>query len=241
MKRLFKWIAVVLAVLTVSAATALFAGVQLADRKMQRSLALPDYPLAIPGDAQNLARGRYLYATRGCTDCHGVDGAGRDLINDGKGFHIKGPNISPGPGNVVAGYTPADWERVVRHGVARGGRPLMVMPSEDYARLTDADLGALIAYVRSLPPVAGSGAIVRLPTFVRVLYGFGAIKDAAAKIDHALPPQTPVPEGVTVEHGKYVANMCVGCHGAVCRAARSPAARRIGRPLPISPRARAAR
>lgn len=38
--------------------------------------------------------------------------------------------------------------------------------------------------------------------------------DAAAKIDHALPPAQPVADGVNVAHGAYVANMCLGCHGA---------------------------
>jgi cytochrome c553 len=45
------------------------------------------------------------------------------------------------------------------------------------------------------------------------LYGFGAIKDAAAKIDHSLPPAQPVPVAADARHGAYVANMCIGCHG----------------------------
>jgi mono/diheme cytochrome c family protein len=137
---------------------------------------------------------------------------------------VRGPNISAGPGNAVDGYTPADWERALRHGVARGGRPLFVMPSEDYARLTDVDLGAIVAYVRSLPPAAGGPAILELPLPVRVLYGYGAIKDAAAKIDHALPPPQPVAEGVTVEHGNYVAAACIGCHGPHLSGGRIPGA-----------------
>ena len=48
---------------------------------------------------------------------------------------------------------------------------------------------------------------------MRALYAFGIIKDAAAKIDHNLPPATPVPEGPTAEYGAYIANMCKGCHG----------------------------
>jgi mono/diheme cytochrome c family protein len=55
--------------------------------------------------------------------------------------------------------------------------------------------------------------VLDLPLPVRVMYGFGAIKDAAAKIDHHLPPAQTVAEGVTLEHGRYVANMCLGCHG----------------------------
>jgi mono/diheme cytochrome c family protein len=96
------------------------------------------------------------------------------------------------------------------------------MPSEDYNRLTDPDFGALIAYVRSLRPAAGEPAEVRLPLAARVLYGFGAIRDAAAKIDHARAPEEAVPEGVTPAHGAYVANTCVGCHGQQLLGGRIP-------------------
>jgi mono/diheme cytochrome c family protein len=65
-------------------------------------------------------------------------------------------------------------------------------------------------------------AILELPVPVRVLYGFGGIQDAAAKIDHSLPPAQPVPEGVTVQHGAYVANMCIGCHGAKLSGGKIP-------------------
>jgi mono/diheme cytochrome c family protein len=87
------------------------------------------------------------------------------------------------------------------------------MPSEDYNRLNDNDFAALVAYVRSLPPVAGDGAVFRLPLLVRALYGAGLVKDAAEKIDHRMPPSAVVPVAATVEHGAYVANMCIGCHG----------------------------
>jgi mono/diheme cytochrome c family protein len=87
------------------------------------------------------------------------------------------------------------------------------MPSEDYNRFTDADVGAVIAYAQSLPPASGGPAVVMLPLPARVLYGFGQIPDAVDRIDHALPPQQPVAEGVTLEHGRYVANLCQGCHG----------------------------
>jgi cytochrome c553 len=103
--------------------------------------------------------------------------------------------------------------RAIRHGVRPDGRPLLVMPSEEYNRFTDADLAAVVAYVRQLPPKAGEGATIRLPLPVRVLYAVGAFKDASEKIDHRLPPAQPVNVGVTTAHGAYVANMCMGCHG----------------------------
>ncbi len=208
--------------LLAAAACAVAAASMLAERRMNRHVAVQATPLALPGDARALERGRYLFASRGCADCHGSDGAGRAFIDDGHGLKVAAPNISPGPGNVVAAYAGEDWERTLRHGVKPDGRPLMIMPSEDYNRLTDGDVAALASYVRSLPPAAGRGALLELPLPVRVLYGIGMIRDAAAKIDHGLPPATPVDEAVTVEHGRYVANMCVGCHGAQLKGGRIP-------------------
>jgi mono/diheme cytochrome c family protein len=183
-----------------------------AQERMDRRIDLPAYSVAIPSSAEAIERGRYLFSTRGCVDCHGADGAGRAFIEDGS-IRVKGANISPGPGNVVAKYTPADWERTLRHGVKPDGRPVMVMPSEDYNRLTDADLGALVAYIQQLPPVAGGAAELVLPVPYRALYGLGQIPDAATVIDHARKPGAPVAEGISVEHGAYVSAMCIGCHG----------------------------
>ncbi len=218
MNRWIKWLLGVLGLLVVLAAAAAVVGTQLAERKSQRHVTVKLQPVrwattvAAP-DGPTLARGKYLFNSRGCAECHGVNGAGREFINDGKGLRLKSPNISPGQGSVVARYTPEDWERTVRHGVKPDGRPVFIMPSEDYNQFTQDDLGALVAYVRSLPPASGSAAEVELSLPVRLMYGYGAIEDAAQKIDHSLPPSQPIAEGVTAEHGAYVANMCIGCHG----------------------------
>jgi hypothetical protein len=63
---------------------------------------------------------------------------------------------------------------------------------------------------------------VKLPLAARVLYGFGAIPDAATKIDHARAPEEPVPEGLTSALGAYGATMCLGCHGQQLLGGRIP-------------------
>jgi mono/diheme cytochrome c family protein len=220
-----KWIkrgALALGVLLVLAAAGVATGLQLGERKMARQVAVNVQPVALVSDAGALQRGKYLFSSRGCADCHGANGAGKVFVDNGKDLRIKGANITTGAGSVVAAYQPVDWVRTIRHGVTPAGRPLMIMPSEDYNRLTDADLAALVSYVKTLPPATGTGAEVVLPLPARVLYGFGAIQDAAAKIDHALPPATAVAEGVNVQHGAYVANMCLGCHNPQFTGGRIP-------------------
>lgn len=214
MKLAFKWVIGVLVLLVAVTAIAVLVGLKMGEHRRMRvvEVKLPNSP-PYATDASLRERGRYLYESRGCVLCHGANGAGRDFVNDGKGTHIAGPNITSA--GVTAKYQPQDWDRTIRHGVKPDGRPLMVMPSEDYNRFTDVDFSALVSYVRSLPPVQGGGAaVVDLPLPARVLYGFGVIPDAAGTIDHSLPPPVPVASGVTVEHGRYVAAMCVGCHGA---------------------------
>lgn len=210
-----KWLTralIVVLILMFGGAAAIAYALHRAQERMDRRIDIAAYNVDIPTSAEAIERGKYLFSTRGCVDCHGADGAGRVFVDDGS-IRIKGPNISPGPGSVVAKYTPADWERALRHGVKPDGRPLMIMPSEDYNRLTDADLGALVAYVKQLPPAAGGAGEVVLPLPYRALYGLGKIPDAASIIDHARKPAAPVAEGVTVAHGEYVSAMCIGCHG----------------------------
>lgn len=222
-----KWtlrIVSLLAGLLALAATALFAGDQLAQGKMQRRMQVHVKGIALLDDAASIERGRYLYESRGCMDCHGADGGGHLYLKDARGLRIAGPNISTGPGNVVDGYSAQDWDRAIRHGVDPKGRPLMVMPSEDYARLSDDDLASLVAYLRHMPPAAGGKAVLELPLPVRALYGFGMIKDAAAKIDHTQPPAQAVVPGMTPAYGAYVANMCLSCHGAKLEGGRIPGA-----------------
>ncbi len=212
MGKLFKWLGIAVGLAAVVVIAVAATGWLQAERKMGRRVDVSVAALVLPTEAAALERGRYLFDSRGCAECHGANGGGRKVIDSG-GLLVISPHISPGPGSATAAYRVEDWVRAIRHGLKPDGRPLMVMPSEDYNRFTDADLGALIAYARQLPAISGETAVVQLPPPVRILYGLGLIKDAAAKIDHSLAPPAAVPEGPTVEHGRYVAQMCVGCHG----------------------------
>jgi len=181
------------------------------ERKLHRGVSVVVQPIAIATDAASIERGSYLYKSRGCASCHGADGAGKVVFDNG-GFRVKSPHISGGDGSVTASYKPEDWVRTIRHGVKPSGEPLLVMPSEDYTRLTDADVGAIVGYIRSLPPVAGTAAEFTVPLLVRFLYAAGLIKDAAEKIDHTLPPAQPFASNDALAHGAYVAAACQGCH-----------------------------
>jgi mono/diheme cytochrome c family protein len=188
-------------------------GLYLGDERKARRFDIAVTPVALRDDPAAVERGRYLFASRGCTDCHGANGGGATFVDDGKGVKLAGPNLTAGNPRMAA-YKAVDWVRSIRHGVGTDRRALLVMPSEDYSRFTDDDLASVVAYIRQLAPQPGrENGVIELPLPGRVMYGLGQIPEAVTKIDHNLPPARPVAEGVTVEHGRYVAQMCAGCHG----------------------------
>jgi mono/diheme cytochrome c family protein len=185
---------------------------KLSDRKLHRVVQLPPLQATFAPVEGQLEHGEYLFKTRGCMECHGPDGAGHVVIDDG-GLFVRAPNITRGGASPTRSYTDVDWVRTLRHGVKPSGEPLLIMPSEDYARMADSDLGALVAYVRSLAPASGGAAeIHEFPLPIKAAYLFGAIKDAAENIDHTAPPPATVPDDL-LARGKYVAQGCTGCHG----------------------------
>lgn len=214
MKQWFKRGAMVALVLVLALGVLVATGLILGEQRIARRIDIAVVPVALRNDVAAVERGRYLYGSRGCVDCHGANGGGATLADDGKGLKLAGPNLTAGNPR-MATYQPVDWVRSIRHGVGADGRALRLMPSEDYNRLTDDDLASVVAYVRQLPAQTGNmQGTIELPLPGRVMYGLGQIPEAVTKIDHSLPPARPVPEGITLEHGRYVAQMCAGCHGA---------------------------
>jgi len=181
--------------------------------RLDRMFAVTPRPVAIPTDAAALARGRHLAQTRGCSDCHGKDFAGNKVIEDGAMGRVHGPNLTRGKGGRVATWTDADWVRAIRHGVAPDGHALFLMPAEEYQFLSDEDLGALIGFLKSVPPVDRERVKIELGPVARVLVATDKIKLPASVIDHPNVKPAAVTPGVTPEYGRYVAATCMGCHG----------------------------
>jgi mono/diheme cytochrome c family protein len=214
-----------LAVLIFAGVAAAIAISLLADRKLHRIVELPPMEVTLALAEGQLERGQYLFKTRGCMECHGADGGGDVVVDDkDSGFFVRAPNITAGAGSPAREYTDVDWVRAIRHGVKRSGEPIFLMPSDDYAQMTDADVGAIVAYVRSLPPVDTGGTQLRpLSLPFKALYLFGAIEDAAEKIDHSAAPPATVADD-PLSRGRYAAQTCTGCHGRDLAGGKIPGA-----------------
>jgi mono/diheme cytochrome c family protein len=137
------------------------------------------------------------------------------MVDDPMIGQLLGPNITTGTGSLTLDYTPADWDRAVRHGVLPDGRP-SAMPAEDFQLMSDQELSDVIAYIRSMPPVDNEVPPKRLGPLGKVLLVTGQIQIAALTMAshgeaHAALP--PVAE-VSLDFGRHLAGVCVGCHSA---------------------------
>jgi mono/diheme cytochrome c family protein len=202
--------------LTVVAAVAV-AGVWGASQsRLSRAYAVAGASLAVPADPASVERGRHLaVALAKCADCHGDDMGGQPFFDDGAMGRVAASNLTTGTGGVLGRYSDAQLEAAIRAGVAHDGRPLIYMPSQEYQHLSDADVGALIAYLRSLPPVDREHAAPRVGPVARALLVTGKMNLLPAETIErtARPGETPA-EGVTLEYGAYLVRFggCVSCH-----------------------------
>lgn len=223
MRTAIKWSLAAAVAVTGAGAFGLLAGQTFGEAKLKRQIQVQAEGVPIVTDPARIAHGRYLYATRGCAECHGANGSGREVLNEG-GMHVVAPNITAGAHSVTRLYGNADWVRVIRHGVKPDGTPALVMPSENYVTLSEIELSDLISYIYQLPAAEGQTPVMVLPAIVKTLYAFGLVQDAAEKIDHSSKPPPYVPPGITLAHGARVANSCVGCHGPGMSGGRIPGA-----------------
>jgi mono/diheme cytochrome c family protein len=186
------------------------------EARYRRHYAVAPRTISVPTDSATIARGAHLAQTfGGCVECHGENLGGKMVFDDPPVGRVYGANLTRGRGGLGALLTDADIVRAVQHGVGRDGRPLKVMPSTDYTALTERDLAAIVAWVRSRPAVDTVQPPVKVGPVGRALFVAGKLPMLhAERIDHARPMGTRVAQGVTVEYGRYIAAVgCRGCHG----------------------------
>jgi mono/diheme cytochrome c family protein len=173
----------------------------------------PNDDIPVPTDAASIARGKHLVeAVAVCTICHGDNLGGKLAFEDaflGRGYTA---NLTSGRGGIGRTYSNADWVRSIRYGVRPDGRGIIFMPSDYFNRITDADLGAMIAYLRRLRPVDNERTAVEVNWPARLLIDLGAFGEVvrAARIDfHAPRPPPPA------DPGAYLVALggCTFCHG----------------------------
>jgi cytochrome c553 len=215
LRKVLKWTLRSLAALVVLLVVAYAVIYFITENRLSKTYEVDVVHLTIPTDAESIAKGGHVIATRGCQDCHGKDLSGKIMIDDPGLGRIVASNLTAGKGGVGGEFSAEDWVRAIRHGVGPDKKPLKVMPSNEFSGISNADLANMIGYIKSLPPVDNELPEHNLKPLARVLFVAGPLAGltTADKIDHAQEFTDKLTPAVTVEYGKYLAVSCSGCHG----------------------------
>ncbi len=195
-------------------------------RRIDKKWTVAGHELSIPGDSLALLRGRRLAITIGkCVDCHRTDFGGGLFIDAPPVARLYAANLTRGKGGIGGQLSDLDWERAIRHGVKPDGSPLLFMPAQEATHLTDEDAAALIAYLKTLPPVDREIGKNSVGPIGRALFLKGDLQLVPAELikqDASHP--APVPMGATAEYGAYLAVIggCKGCHGQTLSGGHMP-------------------
>lgn len=173
-------------------------------------------PLELPKfrDQADLAHGKHLATVRlGCAGCHGPDLSGHVVVENPMVARIYGSNITP---EALKEWTDEEVARAIRHGVKKDGRPILLMPSQDYQHLSAKDLREVVAYVRSVRAVDKPSKPSDLGPVMKILYALGKVPTLTPVlvVDHQAPFPAEVAESASPAFGEYMAKTtCMGCHG----------------------------
>jgi mono/diheme cytochrome c family protein len=187
----------------------------MSERMMARVYDVPLSDYTAPMDHGLLAEGERLARIGGCIGCHGPAMEGYVFLDDPWLARIVAPDLT----RIAQEYSDAELERVIRKGVRRDGRTVWVMPSPMFAHLADDDLGAIIAYIRSVAPHNGPDTEFKLGPLGRIGVVLGEFPPLVAEIP-ALDPPTKPDISDAMAFGRYLAlTACSECHGANLRGA----------------------
>ena len=217
MLKVLKWIGIALASLLGLVCAAVLVLNVVGRRKAGRAPEMAITPVTITAnDSTLVARGGHLAGFMGCQDCHGPSLSGKPFPTPSFLVGMAAPNLTRGEGGVGATYTAADWDRAIRHGVAKDGRRLIIMPSEAYMHLTDADAAALIAYLQTVPAVNQSFPPRKIGIVGGAMLGAGVFRAAPDLIAHdSVGKRAVVAPAVSADYGRYLGSVtgCNICHG----------------------------
>lgn len=216
MKKIFKWIGIMLGSLVglilVAAVGLYFAG----NSRFTRTYDFPSSGIVAPTDAASIEYGKHRVETL-CADCHAEDLGG--VI----GWTVVGPlatidsaNLTSGEGGIAEEFTTdEDYVRAIRHGIDPEGKPLYMPAVAAFQYISDEELGAMIAYLKTVPPVDRKTSGSQFTVLGKIIFATGMFGDLPVEAASHQNNVTAPTAGATIEYGEYLVNIgdCRACHG----------------------------
>lgn len=210
MQAIVRWVGyavVAAALLALTAVALIWTGSEWHLRSFPRP---PAFALAIPAYAETIAHGQHLVNTRGCSSCHGEKLEGQVIF---------GSAVAPNLAALARKESPAAIEAALRHGIGHDGRALYSMPSFSFVRLTDGDVAAIVAFLRTAPVVENKLPPPMLPLEIRMALALGMDKAIPGFLDKVAPLRHATGGDTQIARGEYIAmTTCIECHGFSLRA-----------------------
>ena len=214
MKKILKWIGIVIGVIAglviLFAATMFFVG----SSRLSKTYSIPMDNIAIPTDGASIDRGKHLVETL-CIHCHTTNLSGKTWFSFPPAGKVDSANLTSGVGGIGREFTTTeDYVRAIRHGVDPQGKPIFMPSVAAFQNMSDGDLGAVIAYLKTVPAVDHETKGQQFTPLAKILVGVGVIKLPVETVSQAQHVTAP-PVGITNEYGKYLVTIggCNDCHG----------------------------
>ncbi len=187
-------------------------------------------------DSAIITRGKYLVmGPAHCWTCHVEDPTKVDLTQGLPAMSggmelplpliatLRTPNITSDKRTGIGRYTDEQLARVIRYNITPNGHALI--PFMTYNSMSDADIVAIISYLRSTKPVTKAVPVHDITLLGKVLMRF-MIKPNLSGAHQAYA--TTIPD-TTAQYGKYLANSVSNCNG--CHTQRGPAGEYTSKPF----------
>jgi mono/diheme cytochrome c family protein len=180
------------------------------------AIATPNPALEQGGDAE---RGRIVFLAGGCASCHMTPGQ-ENQLKLGGGYEMPSPfgtfyapNISPHPTDGIGKWTTADMANALISGVSpQGSHYFPAFPYTSYTKMKLDDVKDLMAYMRTLEPVAGKAKAHDVPFPFNIRRSLGMWKLLFFDTRPLIAPPGASPQ---VQRGQYLVEAlshCAECH-----------------------------
>lgn len=172
---------------------------------------------ALPADPE---KGRAVFFAAGCAGCHAApEATGEDFLKLAGGRQFPSdfgtfiaPNISPDPNFGIGKWTDAQIVTAIMKGVSpKGAHYYPAFPYGSYAKADPADILSLVAYMRTLPPVAVASQPHKVGFPFNIRRTLGVWKLLFQDEDWVMQD----PENELQERGRYLVEAlghCAECH-----------------------------